>query len=697
MSAAAALHATARVVGIVLWPVRSGRRLLVTAWLVGIGIVGGAQMAMADTVNNIVTGPDLAAGGAQTVFERVPWDAYSLPFNISTAAAGTAGIGEGWFTMLNGIADAILFLAGAFVRGAIYAIEWVLQLTGLYSTQAGTIDQAVQSVAAVVFWPLFAATVAAGAMTLYAKAKRDGHGSILGDLVMFVAIAAIAAAFVTAPSKIIGTVDDARTALTNAGMVGYSNATATPGSAAGFPAVAVPDTSIGAVRRLADGVWNVYFVEPWCFAAFGEDLALCKSVGSDYLTQSARWAQIDQSQTDRKGGNAAPCGPTDANGNPAIDQYLACKDKAWCADEVQSKCEWVRGESYARIGAVLLALLIAIPLGLLLLALAFFGTLAVVGFILLLLMCPLFVLPALIPGMPRRISVRYVEHLLGMFLQSIVITFVITFVIGAVMVLSSIFALMVPTVGLLFVAVLNVAALVMAFKLRAAFDNLTGLTNPAKGFVSSYIALKTLGMLGRASKRVTAGAAKSSTAGSQVAVAGVRAGVSGVRAAPAKTGQLRQHFAPAAFMPQSAAFGPTMATDQKTTGPRMITAQGQFSTPWAPRPAGYQHSEPRIDKGARNWGGTGRPGDIPTPSRMRVDPSEQFRPTPRGYAVPGAPPMHQTRGQNRWQDPLAITRRPRPVTPRAQVPGPRPVRPPQAHAPRPVRELMPVSVKGRQS
>ena len=670
-----------RVVRVLLWPVRSVRRALVLAWLVGFGIVGAAQMAMADTVNNIVTGPDLAAGGAQTVFERVPWDAYSLPFNISNAASGTAGIGEGWFTMLNGIADAVLFLTGAVVRGGIYAIEWVLQLAGLYSTQADTIDRAVQTVASAVFWPLFAATLAAGAMVLYGKAKQNGRGSILGDLVQFLVIGVLAVAFIAAPSRIISTVDDARTAITDAGMVGYANATSTPDSAAGFPAVAVPATSTGAVRRLSDGLWNVYFVMPWCFAAFGADLSLCKSVGSDYLTQSPRWAQIDQSQTDRKGGNSAPCSPDDANGNPAIDQYLACKDKAWCADEVQSQCTWVRGESYARIGAVFLALLISIPLALLLLALAFFGTLAVVGFMLLLLMAPLFILPALIPGMPRRISVRYVEHLLGMFLQSIVITFVI----GAVMVLSSIFALMVPTVGLLFVAVLNVAALMMAFKLRAVFDNLTGLSNPAHGFVSSYVAMKTLGALGRMGKGVAGGALRSSVAGSQAAAKGVRVGAAAAAAAPARTAQLRQHFSPTPFMPQSANFGPTMAAGQESSGPRAITT-GRPQVPWAPRPAGFPHSEPKVDQGARNWGGTGRPGDVPTPARTRVDPSDQpFRPSRHGHTVPGAPPMQQTVHSSFRQDPLAITRHAKPVTPRAQLPGPRPVRPVQTSGPRTVR------------
>jgi len=264
------------------------------------------------------------------------------------------------------------------------------------------------------------------------------------------------------------------------------------------------------------------------------------------------------------------------------------------------------------------------------------------------------------------------------------------------MVLSSTFALMVPTVGLLFVALLNVAALVMAFKLRAAFDNLTGLTNPAKGFVSSYVVMKTLGMLGRASKRAVAGAAGSSAAGSQVAVKGVRAGAGAVAAAPAKTAQLRQHFAPTGFMPQSAAFGPTMAAGRQADGPRAITAQGQFSTPWAPRPSGYHHSEPKIDKGARNWGGTGRPGDTPSPAGMRIDPDQSFRPIRRGQTVHGAPPMHQTVNVPPRHDPLAITRRPRPVTPRAQLTGPRPTRP-AVSAPRQVRALQSAPLKGDKS
>ena len=671
---------------LLLWPVRTARRLLTLGWLVGFGVVGAAHMAFADPVNNIVTGPDLAGGGEMTVFERVPWDAYSLPFSISDSASGTGGIGTAWWTILNGIADAVLFLAGAVVRGAIDAVEWVLQLTGLYGTHALAIDSAVQSVANVVFWPLIAASIAAAGMTIYGKAKQNGHGSVLGDIVQLVVIGTITIAFVAAPSKIVSTVDDARTAVTDAGMVGYSHATSTPDSAAGFPAVAVPDSSTGAVRRLADGLWNVYFVMPWCFAAFGEDLSLCKSVGSDYLTQSARWAQIDASQTDRKGGNAATCDQNGANGTAALDAYLACKDKAQCADEVQSQCEWVRGQSYARFGAVILALLITLPLAGFLLALAFFGLLAVVGFLLLLLTCPLFVLPALIPGFPRRISVRYFEALASMFLQSVVITFVI----GAVMVLSSIFALMVPTVGLLFVAILNLAALMMAFKLRAMFENLAGMSNPARGGMSGYVAMRMFAGAGRMARRVgAAGATTAGLAGRNIASAAghgtggyMNAGgkLPALKAANPAT-RLRRHFAPTPFMPDSARSGPVADAAQQTSGPRAITT-GARATPWAPRPAGFPHSEPKVDRGPRTWGGTGRPGDTPSPASTRIDPSEQpFRPTRRDQTVPGAPPMRQTVNAAHRHDPLAITRRPMPVTPRAQLPGPRPVRPQQTSGP----------------
>jgi len=214
--------------------------------------------------------------------------------------------------------------------------------------------------------------------------------------------------------------------------------------------------------------------------------------------------------------------------------------------------------------------------------------------------------------------------------------------------------------------------------------------------MSSYVAMKTLGTIGRMGKRVGhAGASVAGGAG-HVARVGAAHGSAGymndgarklqqTTAAP-RGGRLRQHFSSAQFMPASAVSGPVADTAQQMSGPRAITT-GVRATPWAPRPADFPHSEPRVDQGARNWGGTGKPGDTPTPgnARTRVDPDQSFRPSRRGQTVPGAPPMQQTVNAPLRHDPLAITRHAKPVTPRAQLPGPRPVRPTQSSGPRQTR------------
>ena len=695
-------HIAGRIVSLLLWPVRSLRRLVILGWLVGFEIVGAADMAYANPVNNIVTGPDLAAGSAPTVFERIPWDSYSLPFNISDSASGVAGVGTALYGAVNGVCDGLIFMAGALVRGGIDAVEWVLQLTGLYKSQAASIDQAVQSVAGAVFWPLIAATTAAAGFTLFAKARRDGNGSIVGEFVHLLVFGVIAVAVVMAPSTVLGTLDDARTAVTDAGMTGYAHAAGPGSSTAGFPDVAVPQTSTGAVRSLADSLWNVYFVTPWCFAAFGEDLSLCKNVGSDYLTRSQRWQQIDQSQTDRKGGNSATC-----TSDGGIDAYLACKDKAWCADEVQAKCEWVRGESWARVGAVLFVLVISIPLALMLLGLAIFGVIAVVGLMLLILMCPLFLVGAIIPGRPRAIAVKYFEALLGMLLQSVVITFVI----GAVMVLGGIFNSLLPTFGLLFVALLNIAAMVMGFRVRGMFENLTGLSHPGhRGMVSTYVAMKGLGAAGRGARRVTGAAAGAASAGARTAGLGVAAAArhgaggfmsAGGRGLPASTaasrgGRLRQHFAVPAVgklnrgvtagvssppAVEAGSFAQTPQYDGSHGRNYAIPGRTVDALPTSTPPSRRALPAAASTLASTSGPATGKPPASTSPAKPGTpakpqDPARTF--TSASTSHPGV--VHSVKRQivmpslrnmqtPAWRaDPLVVTRSPKPPTPRADLP-----------------------------
>jgi len=664
------------------WPFRTVWRVLALGWLVGFAIVGAAGSAAADT--GLIGGPDLSGGAAQTVFEQAPWAGYGMPVFVPPTYAWPE---QALWGAVNFLCLLLQTISAMVVRGALAAMQWMLNLT-LYRDNAAEIDTATNGVASEVFWPLIGCTVAGAGFTMYARARRDGGGSILGEAVKVTVLSVLAIAFVAHPSNILGPLDDARTAGANAIMTGYSSGhLADGGAVAGFPPVTIPAGPNSASRTLADSMWSTFVLTPWCYATFGgEDL--CRQWGQDYITKSPKWVAFAQvtMAADLKNGLSAGSEPDN------------------CVQTFADACDTVRGVTMNRLAASLVGALVAIPLALMLLLLTVFGLLAALGVLFLALMVPLFAVGWMIPGIPRTIGLKWFQALIGCMIQSALIAALL----GVVMVLGAIFQAMIPTYGFWAVGLLNLVVMIMALKVRGMFENLTGLSHPAaSGLMSSYVAMKTLGAVGRMGKRVGHAGASAIGATSKGIAAGAAHGSAGymndgarklqqTTAAP-RGGRLRQHFAPAQFMPVSARTGPVADAARQTAGPRAITT-GVRATPWAPRPAGFPHSEPKVDQGARNWGGTGKPGDIPSAARTRVDPSDQpFRPTPRGHTVTGAPPMRQTVNVPPRRDPLAITRRPKPVTPRAQLPGPRPVRPPQTSAPRPVRELLPVPVKGGQS
>jgi len=435
---------------------------------------------------------------------------------------------------------------------------------------------------------------------------------------------------VLAPSKVAGDMDDIRTLAADGAMTGYSSFAPAGQSAAGFPDVPVTNDSAGASRSLANSMWNTYAVTVWCLDAFNS-LDVCKDIGHDYLTQSPRWKAINE-RNNKTGQDS-----TDAN------------VPSTCADELKGNCDWYRGQSFGRLGMVIFGFLLTLPLALMLLVLVIFGIAAIIGFLLLLLVGPFFLLTWMIPGKPRAIGVRWFEALIGSLLQSVLVTVLV----GAVMVLSAMMALLIPTYGLFMVGMLNCAMFLMAFKIRAMFDNMTGLSSPTgNGIVSSYVAMKMMGAGFRGGKAFVKGGAKATVGSAQLTAAGLQKGAAGASVVPAKLAQFNQYaadhpgrFSKISFMPDSAKAGPTMAASQQMAGPRAITSKGQHQAQHTPRPAGFPHSEPKVDPGAPTV--VGKPGDTPAPvdARTRINPNS--KPTVRAtrrteQTVPGAPPLRQT-------------------------------------------------------
>ncbi len=457
----------------VSWVFRSKWRLVTSTWLMGFFLVGQAGSASAD---GLIVGPDLGSGGGQTVFERFGPEKYTLYLHLSDSHHGGVHVEESMWTILNAVEIGLMYLIAALARGAITSMEWLLNLT-LYSDNQVAIDSAVAGVANAVFWPLFGTTLAIGAMVAYGRMKREGGGSLWNDASWLIAASVFAAMFATAPSLVLKDMDDTRTMLSDGLMVGYSTLGPVGDSSAGFPAVKVPGDQKGATRQLADGMWNVFVTTPWCYANFN-DMAICHDVGKDYLTNDQRWKDLN----DWMGGKPGSGGNTDDTKG------------AYCPKELNAQCDWIRGQSFGRLGALLFILIVTLPLVLVLLALVLYGLMAIVGFLLLALSGVIFLLFWMIPGRPRQIGVKWLEELIGALLQSVIITTVI----GSVMVLDSFLAAGIPKYGFFAVALLDLATFVTGFRMRGRLENVVGMgAGSGASPFSGYMAMRGLGALGK--------------------------------------------------------------------------------------------------------------------------------------------------------------------------------------------------------
>jgi len=523
-------RAVIRLIAMVAWPFRTPSRMLWLAWMVGFFAVGQAQSAVAD---DLIVSPSPPDGAQPTPFEAVSLASYSLPVFLSDSHHGAPYVQETMWNMVNAVGNVLLYLTFSLIRGAIACMQWMLQLN-IYQENKVAIDNAVLGLANQIFWPLFGATLAIAGVAMYARMKREGGGSIFNDAVWCIAASVLAVTFAgipgsenhytaqqqqqcqvsgvcpnvsaLGPSTVMSDLDDLRRLIGVGAIKGFASSSDASKSAAGFPAVQYGTGSgtdpsqldlsgVNAVRKLADSMWNVYAVTPWCYAMFnsvtacGYDSGTGTGEGAHYLLRDATWTQrtvyFKDHPEDGQNGDQSTC--------PA--EWA----QAGTGETSHAQCDWIRGQSFGRLGMVVLVTFVSIPMALLLLALVLYGVMAIVGFILLLLVGLLFLLGWMIPGRMRQIGVRWFETVLASLLQSVIITTVL----GAVMVLGGILNKGIPTYGYFMVVLLHFAVFIAAFKMRGHFENITQMSSPTSTSpVSQYMAMKTLSALGRAGRSV---------------------------------------------------------------------------------------------------------------------------------------------------------------------------------------------------
>lgn len=449
----------------VRWLLANPQRMLTIAWLIGIMVVGSARTASAD----IIVGPDLAQGAPKTLYETYDFTDYKLTVKPDEENSDWFDIGETVLEVVGFINNLFLWAILGVTYGGLSLLEWFVNLT-LYRDSAAEIDTATQMIATEVFWPLISATVAVGVFITYARWRGEGRG-FLSDFGWVVAAGSIAVGFAAGPSTVMNTVDSVRQDLATGIMTGASRYVETRGNPTGFPTPEISgDRQQAATRKLVDGMWNTYGATIWCFSEF-HDLSICRVAGHHALAGDEQW-----------------------------QQWMAVLDDGGAPPEFGKYVHWIRGQDMTRTAYLLVLALLTIPMGLIHLRLIVSGLIAVTGFLLMLVIGLLFLVGWPIPGWFRNLGTRYWVYTLGLEVQGLFITVVIS----GEMVTSTIIATQAGTYGFGIVAVLNLVVAVSATK---ASNWMEAFTTVGGAGAMGYAALLLLLPAARAAARTTAAVA----------------------------------------------------------------------------------------------------------------------------------------------------------------------------------------------
>lgn len=567
-------------------------RMLVFAWLVGLMIAGNAA-ASAD----IIVAPDLAGGGQKTLFETYSFLDYKLTIEPSNSSEeGMLELEAMMYQMVGVINNILLWIILGVVYGGLVLLEWFLGLT-LYRDSATEIDQAVQMIANHVFWPLIAVTAAVGAFMAYARWRGDGRG-FGSDLMWVVAAAAIGAGFAAGPSTIMYPVDQARQEIGSGMIAGAASFVHDEGNPTGFPDPTIPaDSQAAGVRTLVNSLWSTYGATPWCYAEFRK-LSICEQAGHHMLANDQWWQ--DKMKTLKE------------NGNPPVFSK-------WT--------DYVRGEDLTRTAVLLLMLGLALPLGLMLVWLVVKGLVAVVGLLLMLVLGLVFLTFWCIDGWFRQTGIKYWTYTLGLALQ----TLFITVVISGVMVVSSIIASQVGQYGFFLVAVFNIALFWAAVKARAWLEMMTSVGGAGTMGYGSVMAARSITKM--VTKMVSGGAGVAAGAAGAASSGAASAGRRAMHGKPTPQGWTR--VSPHGGGPASAGLYSRVVGGQHYSGkgrggpPALATSGGNRP----PGPSAPTPTRPGSGQGERGGGhtpaGAGAGGQRSARQARADQLSQQVRSFPR--------------------------------------------------------------------
>ncbi|WP_311931779.1 type IV secretion system protein [Microbispora sp. H11081] len=585
--------------------------------IVGGGVDGLVQPPAVDTAGAAAgTAPGTAAGTAGQNTEQAPKEPATNYERYGMA-------GQFWHTYDLGCSDVTAVLGNAWANTVFSWAKAVDRLTISTYQAAATegplqpikevADEIVTNLADAMYWPYLRPIVILGAIWLawYGLIRKRATTTTEGVIWMVLAVT-VAIWFFSRPGDFTGlgkTVTDKTGEIVNSafsGLPGAGGASCLPMKETAPGEVPSAPTAGGygrqgtpGVDQNADALWSVLVCKPWLMGEFGTadpDAGLVKGLGPKVLNLQA----IDAKE------QAAGQVPATDEHQKRFEEEVAKPMQSTSAYFLFQGKDWT-----SRLGIAIGAFIAAMVAGLLIFLVAVSLLVLKVGFLLLLMLGPIFLLIGVHPGSGRIIAMRWVEMLVGTLLRQAVLALVLgVLVYGYALIIST----SLPWgMQILFMALMTIAV----FFYRRPFQHL---------FASMDGHTITTRMLGEATTAPTL----SRAANALPPVAAARAARWGLRKAEPVIGAAA--MATGAGTAAAAAAGVAQGRVRGEEGAGAVAAQAGARAGAQPAPLDADAQ----GAGRRKAGvAAARPGTAPPLNLSGVRPAGPARPGPRG-ATPGA-------------------------------------------------------------
>ncbi|MGN9840826.1 type IV secretion system protein [Nonomuraea sp. H19] len=465
--------------------IRLSRRLaLVLALVTGILVVPlvlGGMSAPAAAAPCDLSGPlnpEMVGGGTDGLIQAPPPAGGPQAPTTNYGQFGMSG--QFWHTHDLGCSDYVAVLGNMWANGIFTAAKAIDRLTITTYQAAATegplqsikdvVDDIVQRLADAMYWEFLQPIVILGAIWLawYGLIRKRATTTAEGVIWMVLAVT-VAVWFFSRPGDFTGlgkVVTDKTGEVVNSafsGLPGAGGASCLPppgGTGPQVKAGGYAQTGTPGVEQNADALWSTLVCKPWLVGLFGTadpQQPIVRDWGRKVLEMQSV--------------------PPAVAGQPAPDVGARQSEYASLAEKLRNDPRYTvfSGRDWSnRLGVAVGAFIAAIVAGLLIFLVAVSLLVLKVGFLLLLILGPVFLLIGVHPGSGRIIALRWVEMLVGTLLRQAVLTLVLSVLVyGYALIIST---AMPWGLQVLFMALLTIAVFFYRRPFQHLFASINGHT-----------------------------------------------------------------------------------------------------------------------------------------------------------------------------------------------------------------------------